>query len=205
MAVWRYTKWMFKSLNHILSTTENQLLFGRQQQLQDVLSCWLEVVGAKIAQHTRPRAISRDILDVATSSSVWVQDLQFKRRLILPQLNARLSSPLTDIRFSTAHWYQDTTPLASSTPEHPSYVGEVGEFGGVGEFGEVGEVGEVGEAGEVGEVGGENPHSAFVQWAKRVQQRSRSLPLCPQCSCPTPPGELQRWSVCALCTTKQQE
>ncbi|NEP50291.1 MAG: DUF721 domain-containing protein, partial [Moorea sp. SIO3C2] len=31
----------------------------------------------------------------------------------------------------------------------------------------------------------------------------QNLPLCPQCKCPTPPGELQRWDVCGLCAIKQ--
>jgi predicted nucleic acid-binding Zn ribbon protein len=29
------------------------------------------------------------------------------------------------------------------------------------------------------------------------------LPRCPQCQCPTPPGELERWSVCAVCATQR--
>ncbi|HAX87688.1 MAG TPA: DUF721 domain-containing protein, partial [Cyanobacteria bacterium UBA11370] len=125
---------MFKSLNHISIALENQSVFQQQQQLQQVLNCWAEVVGEQVAQHTRPYGISKDSLDVATSSSVWVQDLKFRRYLILKQLNAHLSSPLADIRFSTSQWHQDSTELSSSEQEHPSYVGEaIEECGGVGE------------------------------------------------------------------------
>ncbi|MGA7933784.1 MAG: hypothetical protein WCA35_09575, partial [Kovacikia sp.] len=48
-----------------------------------------------------------------------------------------------------------------------------------------------------------DPKLAFQNWAQRVRSRSQNLPLCAHCSCPTPPGELERWEVCALCAAKR--
>jgi predicted nucleic acid-binding Zn ribbon protein len=34
-----------------------------------------------------------------------------------------------------------------------------------------------------------------------MRSRGQTLPLCPQCQSPTPPGELARWTVCGVCMT----
>ncbi len=183
---------MFKSINHILGAVENQPQWQEYEQFQRLLKSWPEAVGDAVAQQTRPYSISKDVLYVATSSSVWVQELKFKRRLILKKLNSQLSSPLIDIRFSTAHWHKDfSTATLGSTPqstwqEHPSHVVEAAYASPTGQTAKR-----------------EDPQLTFQHWAEAMQARSLSLPLCPQCQCPTPPGELQRWNVCGLCATKQ--
>jgi predicted nucleic acid-binding Zn ribbon protein len=48
-----------------------------------------------------------------------------------------------------------------------------------------------------------DPQTAFRHWARTMRSRGQSLPVCPACQCPTPVGELKRWSVCALCATKR--
>jgi predicted nucleic acid-binding Zn ribbon protein len=184
---------MFKSLNHILVTVENQPQWQEYQQFQRLLTRWAEVVGTSIALQTRPYAISNDVLYVATSGSGWVQELQFKRRLILKKLNTELSTSLIDIRFSTTKWQQcststpeQSTTLSPSWEEHPSYWVEDESATPNEEI--------------------SNPkdtQSVFQRWSVAMQARSHSLPLCPQCNCPTPPGELERWSVCGLCAAKQ--
>ncbi|HBE17434.1 MAG TPA: DUF721 domain-containing protein [Cyanobacteria bacterium UBA11149] len=198
---------MFESLNRILSKLENQPLWQERQELQQLLACWAEIVGTKAAQETRPFAIARDTLYVATSSSVWVQDLKLKRYQILKQLQAKLSIPFTDIYFSTAQWHQDSTDSSTtSLSQHPSYIDP--KFGN--------------SQCRDGSKNGDDcqnsppipldaaslptyrdPQSAFARWAQILQARSQSLPLCPQCGCPTPMGEIQRWYVCALCAAKQ--
>lgn len=179
---------MLRSLDHILGAVENQPQLQGPQQFQCLLKGWAEVVGATVAQQTRPYSIVGDVLCVATSSAVWSQELKFKRRQILKALNARLSSPLVDIRFSSAHWHQDATTDDAVTPaqlwhEHPSQVGEAAPGGQ--------------------EPKSTDPKAAFQQWAALKRARSLSFPLCPQCQCPTPLGELQRWQVCGLCAAKQ--
>lgn len=184
---------MFKSLDHILGAIANQPQWENSKQFQHLLNCWTNVVDPSIAQQTRPYSISRDVLYVATSSSVWVQELQFKRRLILKKLNAQLSKPLVDIHFSTAQWQKDASNTNRALPiqfnprqEHPSYVDE-----------------STYTPPKAHTPLPTDPHSAFQHWAEAMRSRSLSLPLCPQCQCPTPPGELERWNLCGLCAIKQ--
>ncbi|MEA5616763.1 DciA family protein [Cronbergia sp. UHCC 0137] len=176
---------MFKSVHDILNSLEQKAKW-QEQPFQILVRCWAEVVGTVVAGNTRPLSIQRDVLSVATSSAAWAQNLTFSRQTLLLKLNQKLATPLVDIRFSTAEW--KTVPLARkqepivSPQSHPSYVGQEINFG----FRR-----------------GENASEAFASWAKAMQERSHSLPLCPVCQCPTPPGELQRWNVCSLCCSKQ--
>lgn len=184
---------MFKSLNDILGILQNQPQWREHQQFQHLLKCWAEVVGTSVAQQTRPYSISKDVLYVATSSSVWAQELKFKRRFILKKLNVQLSNPVVDIHFSTAQWQKGSSPgngacqsQPSSWQEHPSRVDEDTSALPLDKIALP-----------------QNPQLAFQHWAETMQARSLSLPLCPQCQCPTPPGELQRWNLCGLCAAKQ--
>ena len=178
----------FKSLNHLLNSLQEQ---AEWQPLQHLLKFWPEVVGAAVAAHTRPTAIQRDILSVATSSAAWSQTLTFERQRILEKLNAKLPSPVLDIRFSTAQWQRpknSSLEPESATRnfwrEHPSCFVDA-------------------PPGLKIEQDDRDPNATFDRWAKLMQARSHGLPLCPQCHCPTPPGELQRWASCSICTTKQ--
>lgn len=178
----------FKSVNDILGVLEQQARW-QEQPLQKVLQCWVEVVGTVAATHTQPLVIQRDVLRVATSGAAWAQNLTFKRQNILLKLNEKLPQPLADIRFSTAGWqYSSVKPqpqLTDSPQEHPSYLGNVNNS----------------RPDELPPL--ENVQTAFGYWAEKMQVRSHGLPLCPQCQCPTPIGELQRWQVCAICAAKQ--
>ncbi|NET59658.1 MAG: DUF721 domain-containing protein [Symploca sp. SIO2E6] len=183
---------MLKSLNHILCKLEEQPEWEGLKQFQRLVNCWRQVVGATVAQQTQPYSISRDILYVATSSSVWAQELQFKRRFILKKLNAQLTIQLVDIRFSTAQWKKNNRSnevselQSSSWQEHPSYLAETVSVSPIESTAAV-----------------EDPHSAYQRWVKLMQTRSQQLPWCPECQCPTPPGELQRWGICCLCAAKR--
>ncbi|AOW99895.1 hypothetical protein BJP34_10915 [Moorena producens PAL-8-15-08-1] len=216
---------MLKSLNQILDRITNQPEWEGIQRLSYLIKSWSEIVGMNIANHTRPYAISRDILYVATSSSVWAQELKFKRRMLLKRLNASWSEPLVDIHFSPAQW-RKTQVLGNGysqselTPNHrhPSTILPMSSSL-VSEELEYTENRESCEATDTttdtntdtttdttlaNRLGYANrPEAAFKHWAKMMQMRSQNLPLCPQCQCPTPPGELQRWDVCGLCAIKQ--
>ncbi|HAN73242.1 MAG TPA: DUF721 domain-containing protein [Planktothrix sp. UBA8402] len=186
-----------QSLHYILSRLRSEILTPEQQQFQYLCECWLEIVGTVAGIHTRPVSWHRGVLNVATSSSTWSQDLTLKRIQIIQKLNQKLSFPVQDIRFSAAGWrYQpnadqqvslsaSTDELSQIWHEHPSRV-EVStptrkDFIGVPLRSSL------------------TPLTAFESWAKSLKQRSQHLPLCPQCHCPTPPGELSRWSVCGFC------
>ncbi len=182
---------MFKSLNDILSKLEKQSQWKSVKQFQRLSKCWSEIVGATVAQQTRPYSISRDVLYVATSTPVWAQELKFKRRFILKKLNIQLGMQLVDIRFSTAQWesHKKTNEMSElqspSWQKHPSYLVETLPLSPI-----------------KPKTAMQDPLSAYQHWIKVTQMRSQKWPLCPQCQCPTPQGELERWSLCCLCAAK---
>jgi len=183
----------FKSLHHVLGSLENQYKPQAQQQLQTLLCCWTEVVGAVVAAQARPLTVQRGVLRVATASSAWAQNLIFERQRILEKLNAVLPYTLEDIRFSTAHWESQRSPLLPSGSEqqtelwrqHPSRADAYPVMG----------------KRQIQAI--TDPLHAFEYWANLMRSRTRQLPSCPQCQCPTPKGELDRWGVCSLCITKR--
>lgn len=178
----------FNTLSNVLNTMNPaQETWAAQRQFQQVLEHWPEIVGSVVEQHTRPALIQRQVLQVATSNGTWAQTLMFERQRILEKLNACLTLPLKEVRFSTARWQStDPSPQPSDADHlwhhHPSWIGPT-----------------------QGETSPNitDPHEAFEAWASKMQARSRILPRCPQCQCPTPPGELERWSVCAVCVTQR--
>jgi predicted nucleic acid-binding Zn ribbon protein len=160
-----------------------------QRQFQQVVDCWPELVGAVVAAQTRPYAIQRQTLQVGASSAVWAQTLMFERIRILEKLNACLDLSLSDIRFSTVYWYSRSEGVAPPlVPEvwsdHPSRVGE----------GKAKTSLKTQPPADSGQ--------AFQQWSQTIQSQCRHLPLCPKCQCPTPEGELRRWSVCSHCISQ---
>ena len=177
----------FKSVNNILSVLKQQAKW-QQHPFQRLLELWPDIVGTVAAKHTRPLSIQRDVLQVATSSAAWAQNMTFGRTALLLKLNQNLSEPLVDIRFSTKDWQPRPDYLQPEIvipQSHPSYLGEITR-----------------SRSQVKPTI-QSANTAFESWAKTMQARSQGLPLCPQCQAPTPPGELQRWQVCCVCATKQ--
>ncbi|MBF2064241.1 MAG: DUF721 domain-containing protein [Calothrix sp. C42_A2020_038] len=154
--------------------------------LQILLKSWHQIVGNTVALKTRPVSIHRDVLWVATSSAAWAQTLTFERKTLLVKVNQQLSAPLTDIHFSTAGWNNINTPIKPQRPshqDHPCHQEKI-KF-------------TVSTNTQV------DVNATFEHWVKRVQMSSHNLPLCPECQCPTPQGEIHRWEVCALCAAKK--
>jgi len=61
---------------------------------------WGEAVGSEVAAHARPQVIRGSVLHVEVTDSVWMQQLQFQKGLLLEALNQRLGEEgLADIRF----------------------------------------------------------------------------------------------------------
>lgn len=246
---------MFKSLHHILDVIENQPGWEVQQQFRLILSHWSGVVGATVADHTRPTGIDRSVLWVATSSPIWAQELTFKRHLILQKLHEKLgvqsleeplannssgdlsnlpdrlipllknpppntsghplpmkSVAIKDIRFSPGRWrprFDDAAPIAAN---HPSYLPPKIKPRSAAPFLPVqpAEADFLSDANKSDQaIKSSQSHQSLKPsintqaWWQEVQERSHHLPLCSQCFCPTPPGEIDRWNCCALCATKK--
>ena len=178
------------SVNQILDILKTQAQW-QEPPLLILIKCWHEVVGSTYASHTRPVSIGRDVLRVATSSAAWAQNLTFERKRLLLKVNELLASPLVDIHFSTAGWHSLPLPKPEKKKallaEHPSFVDS--HFVNH----------------EPKTIDSQSATAAFNNWAERVKARFSNLPLCPKCQCPTPPGELDRWGVCALCGAKRRQ
>ncbi len=198
---------MFKPLNHILDVIENQPGWLTQQQFRLILRQWTEVVGETVADHTRPTGIDRQVLWVATSSPVWAQELGYKRQMILRKLSHLLTQKfgppaqiaLTDIKFSPKYWQHPNFNTKNPEPnlaQHPSYLPPLPASSPADLFTE--------SPTDLAQSSRPEPEERLSQsWWQKIQARSTHLPLCPQCQCPTPPGELDRWQCCSLCATKK--
>lgn len=194
----------FQSLNHVLGDLEQQDQWRSRQQFRQLISHWPQLVGELVAAQTRPLGIQRSVLSVATSSAAWAQNLIFERLRLVQKINQQLGLDLTDIRFSTAQWstkpvnagaeaepfqlWEDHPSRLPDSPSRPTQPDPSQRLPA--------------SPGLPYPATPEEAQQAFQRWAETMRSRSRQLPLCPQCQCPTPPGELNRWSTCALCAAK---
>ena len=184
----------FQSLNHILTAIAKQPNWEKQRQYHRLVQCWHKIVNDKVAQHTRPLYLQRQVLWVATSSSVWAQNLALQRYSLLKKLNQLLDEPIIDMRFSPARWYQkhlSNSEHTSILSQHPSALNLESELLSPTNS-------DTTNAEKV-----TTPQEAFQRWAEVVKKRSLYLPSCPSCQCPTPEGELKRWQMCAYCAAKK--
>lgn len=85
---------------------------------QQAFRLWPDVVGPTIAAHSQPVHISRGILVVDVSNSVWATQLTFLKTSILQQLRAAGAS-LHDMRFRVA---MHSLPFEPSTPSNAHAV-----------------------------------------------------------------------------------
>lgn len=174
----------FGSLEQILAAIAKQPGWEKQQLYQRLLESWSVVVTPQAREHSRPLYISRQVLWVATSSAVWAQHLSLLRMSLLKKLTPLLGNePLSDIRFSCVNWHNQSltaTRIDSSSilEQHPSSI-----------------IIEPRQSKE-------HYESAFESWTSFRNSLSQHLPLCLECQCPTPPGEIARWGVCSYCSHK---
>lgn len=186
-----------ESIGVILKSLERGAPWQQPNQFDGIVRCWSEVVGSVVSQHARPVELRHDCLFVATANAIWAQQLRFECPRILAKLNDRLAQPVREIRFSPARWHQQNSiapePLSSAVRAHPSRQSSPTRNPSSSHSTSqlLPPLSEV-----------QTSQAAFQQWANQIQARSQGLPLCPQCECPTPLGELQHWSVCALCAVK---
>lgn len=75
-----------------------------QIRAQRIAAEWSELVGAKIAQRTRPGDVRDKVLYVDVATSAWMQELTLLKPQILASLLTRLGEPklFEDLRFQLA-------------------------------------------------------------------------------------------------------
>lgn len=174
----------FKSLNFSIQKWEERPELRQLQQFRQIVTNWKDTVGVPVAKHSRPHSLNRGILFVATSSSTWAQNLTLQRHRIISKLNPLLYEPLADIRFSTAQWQNKLADEEDKSPSLPSIEIQPDKLA-------------LTLPEDV------DPVAAFQKLAEVIQKRSLNLPLCPQCQCPAPIVEIERWGICSLCRIEQ--
>jgi len=178
----------FQNINLILKKVIDQPSWELQKQYFHILKLWPNIVSGKIAKNSRPHHLTPEVLWIAVSSSVWSQELSLQRYSLLKKLNPHLDITLTDLRFSVAFWYQNSSTMAenqqnSPLTSHPSVIKVDRAI-----FQEIPQ--------------GKTPLEALETWQQSLTIRSQNLPLCPHCQQATPQGELDRWQKCYLCFIK---
>ena len=184
-----------EGLSHLIKGLESQESWQVQRQFRTVLKHWPKSVGFAVAKKTRPTGIQRDLLYVATATAAWAQTLSYERYNILKKLNRYQHRPLKGIRFSTAQWAQPTrlTPPAKSHEQHPSYIGHIPSLS----------LSQDSHLSNHLSVSQDTPSAAFERWAATLRSMQKTQAVCPQCRCHCPQGELDRWTMCALCAAQR--
>lgn len=78
---------------------------------------WNEVVGETLARRCRPLAVHKGILQVQVAGSVWMQELQMQKRLLLERARRVASgSGLSDIRFVLSSGVIPSCPSPRMSP-----------------------------------------------------------------------------------------
>ncbi len=73
----------------------------RQLDLHSIFPKWQELVDEETARYAVPRKIVRGILWIEVENSIWLQQLQYKKVVLLDTINAFLKkSSIKDIRFT---------------------------------------------------------------------------------------------------------
>lgn len=178
----------FSGLRSLITDIEARPSWQSRRQFAQVTEYWPKAVGYAVAKQTKPASVQHHILYVTVANPSWAQTLTLERRRILHKLNQLLAKPLDDIRFSSAQWA--TKPIRKPQPAndwlkaHPSYIGATDHQT------------------PAQQTPPKTPEEAFAQWANIKKKQQKSQELCPVCQCSCPPGEIARWTMCALCITK---
>ncbi len=175
----------FHSVNHVIHQIK-QHQWHEHQAFQRLLEEWKDLVGPAVAAQTEPTRITQQrVLQVAASSGVWAHNLSFERQNLLRKINQRFQLDLKDIFFASSQWGQSSlNAYVPDRAETPSSAYEASPTPPKRDR-------------------PKDAQDAFNRWAQTIQMRSRTLPSCPQCQCPTPPLELDRWGMCSLCCARE--
>jgi hypothetical protein len=88
------------SLGEVLGNFLRRSGLTRKIQEQKILNSWDKAVGEAIAERTQPVNVKNRVLRVKVTNSVWMQELQFMKDLIIKKLHEQIGENfLQDLRF----------------------------------------------------------------------------------------------------------
>jgi len=119
-------KRMYYNIGGVLEQTLRRMHLDTRVRQYRVWEVWDRAVGETVARHSQPSRVRRGILYVTCVSSVWVQQLQFMKGVILETLNRQLGKGLLkDIRFYVGVLESPSAhAVVPSGPEPPLDEGE---------------------------------------------------------------------------------
>lgn len=89
----------------------------RQWDFIELTRQWPALAGEKVAAHTKPAWIKKDVLWVFVEGSTWMQELSFLKPNLLAKVNKRLQTIfLSDMRWLQQLQIHDTFLVATSQP-----------------------------------------------------------------------------------------
>lgn len=177
---------LMQSLQTLMHQLEGSSRWQASAYFRQLLALWPQLVGPAVAQNSQPRTVYRGVLQVSVSSAAWAQTLMFERRRILAKLHQQVpatTAMIHELRFSTGRWppSQLGSPLTKTAlTAHPSWVHAPPA---------------------VQQPLPSTAAAAFSQWSQQRRRQLADQGCCPECQCPCPRQELQRWPVCAICMT----
>ncbi len=171
----------FDSIDKLLKIILSQPQWQEQKRFHELKKYWYEIVNHKVAQHTRPVSIKKEVLYIATSNAVWAQELSLQRRNLVKKINNRVEIPLENLHFASMKWYSnyiESCDLEDNKNEiHPSLTNPLPK-----------------RPDQVN-----TPQEALKSWFEQIKTRSTDWQACPRCQRLCPQGELKRWDICAIC------
>jgi predicted nucleic acid-binding Zn ribbon protein len=88
------------SMGEVLGEFFKRTGMNRRIQEQKILNCWEKAVGEGVAEKTQPVSVKNRVLQVKVVNSVWMQELQFMKELIMQKLQEQAGNNiLRDLRF----------------------------------------------------------------------------------------------------------
>lgn len=74
---------MLQRLDEVLGSFGSHPRWAELKQMQTLRQLWPELVGEAVAAQTYPLSLRRQVLQVATSTPAWAQNLTLQRQIIL--------------------------------------------------------------------------------------------------------------------------
>lgn len=94
---------------------------------QKIIDAWEKTVGKAVAEVTQPIRVRTRVLQVKVGNSVWMQELQFHKKLIIQKLNECIGNPvLQDLWFFIGEKEAEKETRMEEKKNHPK--GQTGRF-----------------------------------------------------------------------------
>ena len=87
----------FFELKEILGSQVSETFFKKMHSLQSLQTIWQETVGEFISKHAKVLYAKEDKLFIGVSQSVWMNEINLQKSLILQKINEKTGSNLQDL------------------------------------------------------------------------------------------------------------